>query len=357
MNAKVFLRRVPANASPSDWNAATRVALEASGTLGFVRKRDLVAVKLHVGEPGVKTFLPPEVAAGVVTCLRSRGARPFLTDTSVLYSGPRSNGAEHTEVATRHGFTLERTGAVFLPADGLEGNLERIVPIEGIHYREVGIATTFADADGMVVLSHATGHLAAGYGGTLKNLGMGCASRKGKLLQHSDTKPRIRRRKCEACGACVESCPEDAILQDEEGIAAIDDARCIGCGECIAQCRSDAVGFSWDSASEKLQEKMAEHALGVVTGAKGRLSYVLGLVNLTKDCDCMHSGAPVVARDIGFAVSSDPVALDQTALDLVRAVEHDSLDKLSYPSLDGTIQLAYAEKLGLGSRKYELVEV
>jgi len=355
--AHVYLKRVPINGSAASWNEATRAVLEASEVLSFVRKRDLIAVKLHVGEPGVKTFLPPDVAGGVVTCLRSRGARPFLTDSAVLYAGPRANGAEHTEVAIRHGFTLERTGAVFLPADGLEGNLERIVPIQGNHFQEVGIATSLADADGVVILSHATGHLAAGYGGTLKNLGMGCSSRKGKLLQHSDTKPRIRRGKCEACGACMESCPEDAIEQDDEGIAVIDDGRCIGCGECIAHCRSDAVGFNWDSASTKLQEKMVEHALGVIRATKQRIGYVIGLVNLTKDCDCISSGSPVVARDIGFAASSDPVALDQAAMDLVRSVEKQSLGDLSYPSIDSTVQLVYAEELGLGTRKYELIEV
>lgn len=351
--ATVYLKRVD---DPAQWNGATRAVLEASGTLDFVRKRDLVAVKLHVGEPGVRTMLPPEVAAGVVGCLRDRRARPFLTDSAVLYASPRNNGAEHTEVAIRHGFTLERTGAAFLPADGLEGNLERIVPIEGRHFRQVGIATTIVDADGVVVLSHATGHLAAGFGGTLKNLGMGCSSRKGKLLQHSDTKPRIRKRKCEACGACIDSCPEDAIDQDADGTAVIDDGRCIGCGECIAHCRSDAVGFNWDSASRMMQEKMVEHALGVINANRDRIAYVLGIVNLTQDCDCLHAGSPIVARDIGFAASADPVALDQAALDLVAHAEHQRLDQLAYPSIDGTVQLAYAEELGLGTRRYQLVE-
>ena len=355
--AKVHLRRVPCHASPSDWNEATRTVVEASGVLEFVRKRDLIAIKLHVGEPGIKTALPPDVAAAVATCLRSRGARPFFTDTSVLYSGPRCNGAEHAEVAQNRGFTMAQAGAVFVPADGLKGNLERVVPIEGIHYREVGIATTFADADGVVVLSHSTGHLATGLGGTLKNLGMGCASRKGKLQQHSDTKPLIRRNKCTNCGLCVETCPEDAMVLDDDGVAVIDEARCIGCGECIAQCSSDAVGFNWDTASRKLQEKMVEHALGVIRGAKGRLCYVLGVVNLTKDCDCLSANSPIVAKDVGFAASLDPVALDQASMDLVQAVEKTTLDKLAYTSLDGSVQLAYAEKLGLGTRKYELVEV
>ncbi|HNZ25124.1 MAG TPA: DUF362 domain-containing protein [Polyangiaceae bacterium] len=355
--AKVFLRRVCAAESPEQWGQAAQDVLEASQTLEFIRKRDLIAVKLHVGEPGTTTFLPAEVAAGVVRCIRAREARPFLTDSCVLYSGPRSNGAEHAEVAARHGFCLERTGAVFVPADGLEGNQERIVGIDGNHFREVGVAALIADADGLVVLSHATGHLSAGYGGTIKNLGMGCASRKGKLLQHSDTKPRIRRDACTACGACVEACPERAIMQDAQGIAAIDDPLCIGCGECIAQCRSDAVRFRWDSASHAMQEKMAEHALGVVRHAKGRLTFLLGLVNLTQDCDCMGCRSPIVARDIGFAVSSDPVALDQAAFELVRAAENQTLDKLSYPLLDGAHQVEYAERLGLGTRRFELIEV
>jgi len=144
---------------------------------------------------------------------------------------------------------------------------------------------------------------------------------------------------------------------DKDGIATIDDAKCIGCGECIAQCSSDAIGFNWDTASAKLQEKMVEHALGVLRGAKGRLCYVLGVVNLTKDCDCLATNPTLVAKDVGFAASSDPVALDQAAMDLVHAVERKTLDKLAYPQLDGSLQLAYAEKLGLGTRKYELVEV
>ncbi|MCL2822925.1 MAG: DUF362 domain-containing protein [Polyangiaceae bacterium] len=359
--AKVYLRRVPliaeASDRPSEWQSATHAVVEASGTLGFVRKRDLVAVKLHVGEPGLKTALPPEVAASVVRCLRDRGARPFLTDTAVLYSGPRCNGAEHAEVAYRHGFRPEITGAAFVPADGLKGNLERSIAIDGIHYRDVKIATALVDADGIVVLSHATGHMVTGFGGTLKNLGMGCASRKGKLQQHSDTKPSIRKKKCTGCGECIENCPEKAMALDGNQVAVIDDSLCIGCGECIARCSSDAVGFSWDSASQKLQEKMVEHALGVIRGAKNRLCYVLGIVNLTKDCDCIGAGSAIVAKDVGFAVSSDPVAIDQAAMDLVCAVEKKTIDKLAYPAMDANVQLAYAEKLGLGTRNYELIEV
>jgi len=356
MTSEVFLRRVTEGAAPADWAAAARAVLEAAG-ISFISRGDLVAVKLHVGEPGLHTYLPPGVAEAIVGAITDRGGRPFLTDTSVLYTGPRSNGAEHAAVAQRHGFTVEQTGAAFVPADGLDGRHEVKVPIRGKHFREVGVAHAIADADGMVVLSHATGHLATGFGATLKNVGMGCASRKGKLLQHSDTKPKIRRTKCTSCGSCVASCPEDAIALDRDGVAVIDYDRCIGCGECIASCRVDAVGFNWDSASSALQEKMVEHVAGVVAALHGHITYVVGIVNLTRECDCMSSGSDLVARDIGFAASTDPVALDQAVQDLVRANEGAALDALSFPKLSGDVQLAHAEWMGLGTRAYQLREL
>ncbi len=355
--SKVYLHRVPESSSRSVWVEAVRKVLHATEPLPFLEPRDLVAIKLHVGEPGVATALPPELAGELVQFVRTKGAQPFLTDTAVLYASPRSTGLGHAEVAAKHGFTFERTGATFIPADGLEGNVETSVAIEGTHFRSVGIARSIADADAMVVLSHATGHLAAGFGATLKNLGMGCASRKGKLLQHSDTKPFVRSPACKACGACIDSCPEQALQAGKGGVAELDDARCIGCGECIAQCRYEAIGFRWNSGSVKLQEKMAEHALGAVQSLGGRIVYVLGIVSLTKDCDCLAPGSAIVARDIGFASSLDPVALDQAALDLIKQAEGKRLDEIAFPSIDGTAQLAHAERIRLGSRQYKMVEV
>lgn len=353
----VFLKRVPIGAPVSIWADAARAALRATAPWPFLGKRDLVAVKLHVGEAGVSTRLPPDIAAEAVRVVRDLGARAFLTDTAVLYAGPRSNGVGHAEVAARHGFTFERTGASFLPADGLLGNIEVSVPIEGRHFQSVRIARGIAEANAMVVVSHATGHLGTGFGGTLKNLGMGCASRKGKLSQHSDTKPFIKEDRCQACGACIASCPEEALTAGKGGEAELDESQCIGCGECIAQCHHGAIGFRWDSASARLQEKMVEHALGAVRALQGNVVYLLGIVSLTKDCDCLSPGSAIVARDVGFAASLDPVALDQASIDLVARSEGKGLDELAYPELDGTIQLAHAEGLGLGSRGYTLVEL
>jgi uncharacterized Fe-S center protein len=239
----------------------------------------------------------------------------------------------------------------------LKGNVEIAVSIDGKHYTAVNVARFIANANAMVVVSHATGHLACGFGATIKNIGMGCASRKGKLLMHSDTKPFVKVKVCQACGSCITSCPEKAIGERDDGIAVIDDRRCIGCGECIAQCRYDAMGFRWDSAPSQVQEKMAEHALGVTRALGGHIVYLLGIVAITKDCDCLAPGTPFVARDVGFAASLDPVALDQAAMDLIQKAEGKTLDRIAYPEIDGSAQLAHAERIGLGSRKYELVDV
>jgi uncharacterized protein len=303
------------------------------------------------------TALPAPIAGVVARLIRARAAQPFFTDTSVLYSGPRSHGPGHAEVAVQHGYTMEGAGAVFVPSDGLVGNLEVEVAIDGRHYRQVGVAEAIAHSNGAVIVSHATGHLAAGFGATLKNLGMGCAARKGKLLQHSDTKPFIDQEKCGVCASCVEHCPTGALRLSSEGCAVLDEDTCTGCGECLAHCRSGAISFRWDTAPSALQEKMVEHALGAVRALKGRLVCLLGLVNLTQHCDCWGAGSPRIASDIGFALSTDPVALDQAALDLVKAGTGRALDRLAWPKIDGTVQLSYGESLGLGRRDYRMIEV
>jgi hypothetical protein len=353
--SEVFFCPVPDN-QHARWPEAVNRLLDRADLSGFIGASDRVAIKVHVGEAGLKTALPPEVAAVVARRLRNLGAYPFFTDTAVLYPGRRSNGVGHTEVAIEHGFTLERSGAVFIPADGIAGNLEVEVAVSGQHFEKVGIAEAVAGANAAVAVSHATGHMLAGFGATLKNIGMGCSSRKGKLLQHSDTKPFVREG-CSACGVCAEHCPTGALTQEGNGYAHIDESGCTGCGECLAHCRCGAIGFRWDSGSAAMQEKMVEHALGTIRALKGRLIYLLGIVNVTQHCDCWAPGSPRVASDLGFALSRDPVALDQAALDLISSATGTPLDRLAWPNLDGTLQLSYAESLGLGNRSYRIVEV
>lgn len=356
MPSSVFLNRLP-DQRPDLWPGSVDRLLDEADLGAFVGSNDRTAIKVHVGESGLKTALPPEVAGAVARRIRACGALPFFTDTSVLYPGRRSSGIGHCEVAVERGFTLERAGAVFLPADGMAGNLEVTVDIKGRHFSRIGVAEAVANANRVAVVSHATGHLLSGFGATIKNLGMGCASRKGKLLQHSDTKPHVLTGKCTACGVCMEHCPVHAISALDNGGAHIDDSSCTGCGECIARCRHGAVGFRWDSASKMMQEKMAEHALGVVRAAKGKLLYIQGLVNMTLHCDCLSETSRRVAADIGFLLSHDPVAIDQATLDLVLEAEGKTLDRVAWPELDGQVQIAHAAELGLGSREYRLVEV
>ncbi|MDM7916549.1 MAG: DUF362 domain-containing protein [Candidatus Eisenbacteria bacterium] len=349
----VYLRRVPLG-EPASWPHAVESLLDASGLLAdLVEPEAEVAIKVHVGEPGVATALPAVVAGAAAGKVRALGGRPFFTDTAVLYGGPRSTGVGHAEVAAKHGFTLEDAGAIFVPADGMLGNLEIEVAVDGRHYASVGVAEAVAEANAMLVVSHATGHLLSGFGATLKNIGMGCSSKKGKLLQHSETKPFVKQDLCGSCGLCVVHCPTGA-LSLNGGPARIDESLCSGCGECLAQCRSGAIGFRWDIGPATMQEKMVEHALGTIRSLDGKLLYLTGIVNVTQHCDCLPSGSPVIASDVGFALSSDPVALDQATVDLVEEVAGTRLDRLAFPHLDGSVQLAYAEQLGLGSREYEL---
>jgi uncharacterized Fe-S center protein len=318
-------------------------------------EHDLAALKLHVGEPGKTTSVRPATAAALVRLMRSCGARPFLTDTAVLYASPRDNGVGHARVAHEQGFTLEAVGAPFIPADGLRGSEEMEIEVAGRHVTRAPIAAAIVEARSMLVLSHATGHLATGFGGALKNLGMGCCSKKGKLAQHHGQTPRIDPDECTACGTCAEWCPEGAITVEEH--AAIDAATCIGCGECIATCLEGAVGFDWQIQGVELSERIVEHAAAVLVGREGRIAYVTVAENVTKDCDCIGKEQEPLLPDVGVLASLDPVAIDQATHDLIASRAGRPLEDMSYPSRDGTVQMRYAEEMGLGSRAYTLVEV
>jgi len=320
-----------------------------------IEEHDLAALKIHVGEPGKTTFAPPAIAAALVGRMGAAGARPFLTDSAVLYKSPRNNGIEHTRVAADHGFTLEAVGAPFLPADGLDGSDEVELPVGGRHFESVSMAAAIVRARSLVVLSHATGHLATGFGGAIKNLGMGCCSKKAKLRQHFGQKPHIDEELCDGCSDCAAWCPEDAILVD--GTAAIDPDLCIGCGACIARCLRDAVRFDWSVMGGDLQEKIVEHAAALVRSKPGRIAYVTAATAITQDCDCLNEPQEPVCGDIGFLASDDPVAIDAAVLRMVEERAGQTLESLSYPDRDGTIQLRYAEECGLGRAEADLVRI
>jgi len=353
--SKVHL--VAARASdPADQTLArVRALWQAAGFDQVVSKGDLTAIKLHVGEPGTTTYVSPDIAAALVRCCLEAGAKPFLTDSAVLYRGERDNAVDHARVAVEHGFSIDRVGAPFVPADGLIGADEIEVRVDGKYFAKVAIASAILQARSLIVLTHATGHLGTGYGGALKNLGMGCASRKGKLRQHHGQQPTINPDLCTACGTCAEWCPSDAITVDKA--AHIDDGTCIGCGECIAVCRDGAVEHEWGIMGVELQERVVEHAAAVVRSKPGKIAYLTVAEQITKDCDCMGRQQRPLLDDIGLLAARDPVAIEQAVLDLVRARTGRTLEAMSYPRQDGSAQIRYAKGMGLGDSEVELVEL
>jgi uncharacterized protein len=333
-----------------------RRLLDAAGLESRIRANDLVAVKLHFGEQKNDTALPPEYVRPVVEAVKSRSASPFLTDTCVLYKSVRDNAVGHLRFAQDRGFTIGRTGAPVVIADGLNGSDEKTVPIPGRIFQEVSVASAARDADSLIVLSHVTGHLATGLGGAIKNIGMGFASRKGKLRQHAVLKPEVAEKSCTGCGVCAENCPEDAIALTG-GKAAIDPAACIGCGECLTVCRFDAVTHDWNRDSADLQRRMAEHALGAVIGRQDRVLFLNFILAVTKDCDCMTFRQEPILPDIGIVASVDPVAADAASLDLIRLRAGRELTDLSYPGFDARTQIRHGAEIGLGRVEYELTEL
>ncbi|MDJ0766636.1 MAG: DUF362 domain-containing protein [Myxococcota bacterium] len=319
------------------------------------QKGDLAALKVHVGEPGCNTALSPKVTQSVVQCLQAAGTQPFLTDSAVLYKSPRDNGVGHIRVAEARGFGLSNMDAPFIPADGLNGSDEIALPVDGKHYQTVPIAAAIVHARSALILSHATGHLGTGLGAALKNLGMGCSSKKAKLSQHFGQQPRVHPRKCRVCEECFSWCPSGAIKIEQTAV--IDRDKCIGCGECIAVCLHGAVTFDWSIMGRELQERIVEHAAAIARAKPGRICYITEAQSITKDCDCLGKQQVPLMDDIGLFASFDPVAIDAAVMDAIIERTGQTLESMSYPKTDGTVQVAYAEALGLGSRRYELIAV
>ena len=340
--------------------------LERAGLAGTIAEGDFVAIKLHFGEEGNTGFVQPVFAREVVKRVKALGGKPFLTDANTLYSGQRWNAVDHLTDAIHNGFSYATVEAPIIIADGLAGGDSCEVEIEGYkHFDSVRIGSAAVRADALVAITHFKGHEATGFGGAFKNIGMGLGCRSAKQRMHADFKPDVVADKCTACKRCVTSCPVGAIAIGPDRVAVVDFDVCYGCGECVASCTQGAIGIQWKTTPEALQEKIVEHAAGVLKDKEGKTIYLTFVTNVTPDCDCWSfSDAPVVA-DIGILASTDIVAIDQAALDLVTAATglpsgrgegmSAGVDKFAeITGVDGTVVLAYAEEHGLGSREYEL---
>jgi len=339
-----------------------------AGLSGMIEEGDLTAIKLHFGEPGNDTYIRPVYVRTVVDLVRKFSGKPFLTDTNTMYIGSRHNAADHLSTAIRHGFAYAVVDCPVIIADGLKGNNYREVPIDGKHFKTVKIAQDIADADAMVVMTHVKGHALAGFGRAIKNLAMGCAPPVGKRDQHQGMQAEIDESHCVGCGYCVTQCPFNAIHMGKK--AAVDRSVCYGCSACLQVCPEKAISFNWERDVPRFLERMAEYAYGAVSGKTEKVLYISFLMDITPDCDCVPwSDAPIVP-DIGFLVSTDPVAIDAAALDLINREQGLSCSSLHchhgpgedkftgvWDYVSGAYILEYAEKIGLGSRTYELVEL
>jgi uncharacterized Fe-S center protein len=292
-----------------------RKLFKTGGFAGCFKANDFTAVKVHIGEHGNNTYVKAPCLKGLVEELVALKTKPFITDTSTLYTGRRHNAIDHTVLAAEHGFSVEGLGVPFIAPDGLFGTTETAVKIEGELDNEVLIAADIVRCQSILSIAHFTGHLATCAGATLKPLGMGCASRKGKMRQHSALKPHVKEGKRMRCGECHRYCPADAVTLDRVQ-AHIDKDKCPGCAECVAVCRFDAIAYDWQQENETLQKSVAEHALGVVKGKEGRVAFFNFVMSVTKDCDCFdRADMPRIVEDIGILASTDPVAVDKAAID------------------------------------------
>lgn len=347
--------------------------LKKAGMQSIDMEGKFVAIKMHFGELGNISYLRPNYARAVVDLVKELGGKPFLTDCNTMYPGSRKNALEHLECAWQNGFTPLTVGCPILIGDGLKGTDDVAVPVAGGEYvKEARIGRAVMDADIFISLSHFKGHEMTGFGGAIKNIGMGCGSRAGKKEQHSSGKPYIDEDTCRGCRRCLKECANDGLIFNEETRKmSVNDANCVGCGRCLGACNFDAIAFHNDNANELLNCKMAEYTKAVVDGRPH--FHISLIVDVSPNCDCHSENDAPILPNIGMFASFDPLALDWACVDACmkahpmpnsqlsdRMGKHGFVDlkdpfRNSTPASEWRSCLEHAEKIGLGNREYELV--
>ena len=370
--SKVYFTDLRAKSGDNLLNKLQRLIKTAGiGDIDFQDK--YVAIKMHFGEPGNLAFLRPNYAKAVADVVKELGGKPFLTDCNTLYVGGRKNALDHLDSANLNGFNPMTTGCQILIADGLKGTDEALVPVEGGTYvKEAKIGRAVMDADIVISLNHFKGHEAAGFGGALKNLGMGCGSRAGKMEMHSAGKPHVDQKKCIGCQMCAKICAHDA-PQFENKKASIDHNKCVGCGRCIGICPKDAILSASDESNDILNCKIAEYTKAVIDG---RPNFHISLViDVSPYCDCHGENDAAIVPNVGMFASFDPVALDVACADAVNAQPVISNSKLGdcseeerdcqhhdhfhsiFPDTNWESAIEHGVKIGIGNKEYELITV
>lgn len=367
IKSKVYFTNMHATLNENLQQKLARLIKTAGiGEIDFNKK--YTAIKMHFGEPGNLSFLRPNYAKTVADVVKSFGGKPFLTDCNTLYVGGRKDALDHLDSAYTNGFSPLSTGCHVIIADGVKGTDEVLVPVQnGEYVKEAKIGHAIMDADVFISLTHFKGHESTGIGGTLKNIGMGCGSRAGKMEMHSSGKPHVSKDECVGCGTCARNCAHSAIAIANRK-ASIDHGKCVGCGRCIGVCPMDAVQPASDESNDILNRKIAEYAWAVVNG---RPSFHISLViDVSPYCDCHSENDIPIVPDVGMFASFDPVALDVACADAVNSqpviagsilekngsMHHDHFTDVS-PTTDWRVAVDHAVKIGMGSSEYQLITI
>lgn len=369
--SKVYFTNMRASGNMNLLQKLERLVKKAGiGNIDF--KGKYTAIKIHFGEPGNLAYLRPNYAKVIADVVKSQGGKVFLTDCNTLYVGRRKDALEHMDAAYENGYNPFTTGCQIIIGDGLKGTDETYIPVpNGECVKEAKIGRAVMDADILISLNHFKGHELTGFGGALKNIGMGSGSRAGKMEMHSDGKPRVRTKACVGCGACVKICAHDApTITDKK--ATIDHEKCVGCGRCIGVCHFDAIAAAWDASNDVLNKKIAEYTWAVL---HGRPHFHISLViDVSPNCDCHAENDVPLIPDIGMFASFDPVALDMACADManqapvisgsylveqIKKQEKPAKDHFyaAHPETNWLSCVEHAEKIGIGTKAYELIEI
>lgn len=332
-------------------------------------KEKFVAIKIHFGEPGNLAYLRPNYSKVIVDLIKEQGGKPFLTDCNTLYVGRRKNALEHLDAAYENGYNPFTTGCQLIIADGLKGTNEALVPVEnGEYVKEAKIGQAIMDADIFISMNHFKGHESTGFGGALKNIGMGCGSRAGKMEMHCSGKPVSSEKKCVSCKACMKICAHGAISFNENKKAVIDHNKCVGCGRCLGTCNFDAIYNPEFGANDALNKKIAEYSYAVLNGRPHfHISFV---IDVSPYCDCHAENDLPIIPDVGMFASFDPVALDVACADAANKQpvihgsclaerEHHTHDHFTntHPETNWQVCIDHSVRLGIGNKEYELIEI
>ena len=373
--AKVYYTDFRTKANGDGLPKKLQKLIKKAGIADLDLESKFVAIKMHFGEMGNISYLRPNYAKAVADVVYQLGGKPFLTDCNTMYPGSRKDALEHLYCAWENGFTPLSAGCPIIIADGLKGTDDIEVPVEGGEYCKTAyIGRAVMDADVFISLTHFKGHEMAGFGGAIKNIGMGCGSRAGKTDQHSDGKPYVNAEVCRGCKRCMKECANNGLVYNEETHKmTIDQSKCVGCGRCIADCNFDAIEFNNWNAAALLNCKMAEYTKAVVDGRPH--FHISLIVDVSPNCDCHCENDAPILPNIGMFASFDPLALDQACADACLAatpirnsqlgdnmadpnfVDHHDHFTNSTPESEWKTCLEHAEKIGLGTREYELIKM